>query len=770
MAAAPPSFPESHARDLAANPPDLTFRLNIEGQKFHLGQRIPLKLSLASTSPKKYQALTSNFDRSGRLQSEEFVVDSSDARDPSADYFGSGVVGGIGGGPRSFAILETKPVDIEFPLNDWIRFDRAGRYRLYLKTHRLSRERVPADEPGDSSTIHFAATSNIIEVEILPADAGWQAQKLLELNTILDAITGPPQFLTPPEDQKLFDARCDLRYLGTPAAVELAFELARREGRVDTLLLVGARNRSAMLKSFDAYLSDPDVDTAEWHIRLRAMFRYIERDKVEPLPFALWQMNGKTWQDIAQKAAVRQGRFEEILREEASRLIPAVTAKKPEARKSLVDAIAILAPDAARRAGLIEPDPLDLPREELIRRFASFTKEQQERLLDGKKWDAVRGAEMIPLLREMLRKVAAKPFGPNSMFASVWGGDETALLRLAELSPVEAKRLVFARLAAGDAVFGSYAVRMLAAEPLATADGAFRKAIAAKEFGALPIIARFGSANLLPAMLELHRTTERGTCWDEATFLGYFTRVAPTADAKRMLSEAMNHREKRACWRMQFAQIASVGRKEVIEAQALTTLRDDPDPELVASSAQVLAGGGGPEMEGPLWKRLEQWSAKWRGREVELRGRPIQGGGDVNESRLGEALFQSISSAKSWIIDEARRKRMLGLCIDEDCKQRWGKDHGDGTVRVEVSSGGSLYPTAFRMESYSYPTLDGLKEKMKQYPKGTAFRWCPQENPFDFMSAGQREDLYRALSASAAGISLTLEPYDKQLCAFRPSR
>jgi hypothetical protein len=88
-------------------------------------------------------------------------MDREDVVDPYLDYFAAGVLGGMAGGLRGYPVLGAEPYRIEVDLNDWFRFDRPGTYRLYLKSHRLSRER----------TTPFAAVSNLLTVEIVADDA-----------------------------------------------------------------------------------------------------------------------------------------------------------------------------------------------------------------------------------------------------------------------------------------------------------------------------------------------------------------------------------------------------------------------------------------------------------------------------------------------------------------------------------------------------------------------------------------------------------------------
>jgi len=102
------TFDSRHARALSANPPDLHFRLEAAGgqRTFRIGDRIPLKLAFSSDSIERYKLDNATRDRSGRVPTEEFVMEREDVTDPCQDYFG--VLGWLGGGARGYSVLESK--------------------------------------------------------------------------------------------------------------------------------------------------------------------------------------------------------------------------------------------------------------------------------------------------------------------------------------------------------------------------------------------------------------------------------------------------------------------------------------------------------------------------------------------------------------------------------------------------------------------------------------------------------------------------------------
>src|ERR1700733_1643819 len=106
--------------------------------KFYLGEVVHLDLAFTSATPKRYQINLARYDRSGRMNYEEFVVEPKEAtQDPLQLYFNSIAVF-MGGGLTGFAFLTASPTIIHLNLNEWVRFERPGTYRVRVVSRRVS--------------------------------------------------------------------------------------------------------------------------------------------------------------------------------------------------------------------------------------------------------------------------------------------------------------------------------------------------------------------------------------------------------------------------------------------------------------------------------------------------------------------------------------------------------------------------------------------------------------------------------------------------------
>src|SRR5437899_4962745 len=137
----PDEFVRNHLQLIAKNPDDLTFTLKLKdpGAQFHVGEVIRLELSFASSLPETYVYDNANYDRSGRLQIDSFILDrAGGVADTLYDYYHKSF-GFMGGGLRGISALSTKPEVATYDLNEWFRFEKPGKYRLYVVSHRLSK-------------------------------------------------------------------------------------------------------------------------------------------------------------------------------------------------------------------------------------------------------------------------------------------------------------------------------------------------------------------------------------------------------------------------------------------------------------------------------------------------------------------------------------------------------------------------------------------------------------------------------------------------------
>src|SRR2546429_113360 len=114
----------------------LAIRFTDGTSRFHVGEVIPVELSFKAPIPDTYDMEMRNYDRSGRLNIEQFHV-TPPGRDPLERYYSIG--GFMGGGLGGSRALSNEPQTMREDLNEWVALDKAGHYSLYVTDRKSTR-------------------------------------------------------------------------------------------------------------------------------------------------------------------------------------------------------------------------------------------------------------------------------------------------------------------------------------------------------------------------------------------------------------------------------------------------------------------------------------------------------------------------------------------------------------------------------------------------------------------------------------------------------
>jgi hypothetical protein len=403
------AFDDARQAALAQNPEGVSFTVRLLSPTgvFHQGERVPVELSFTSRLPGRYRLDRAFYDRSGRLSSETYrVAPVAGTSDPLADYFDDGIF--PGGGIRSSPELGEEPQTLEFDLAEWIRFDRPGVYQLYAQSSRVERD-------GEEVS---PATSNVVALEILPADPAWSAGALREAADAYDAASAAG------DQQARRAAARDLRFLGTADA---AAEIVARFRANDFDLMFGlmaSPHREAAVSLLEERLDAPDFPVTRMFldtlVRLRA--RLDRPARLGPCPSD--PLAAELWGAAAREA--REAR-ERVLARYAARLADRLESKAGAARATSVDTLLVLtfhhhvdskapAPAWSSRVVALLPEVFfDLPGEEQL-------------LLLEHRFREVAGPAMIPVVRRLVEDPTTRP----DLRA-------VALRRLHEVAPAEGR-------------------------------------------------------------------------------------------------------------------------------------------------------------------------------------------------------------------------------------------------------------------------------------------------------------------------------------------
>jgi hypothetical protein len=668
----------------AAEVVTLTLRVPDGARQFRIGEIIPLELEFASAVSARYYVDGATYDRSGRLLLEQFQIEpTAGTSDPLLDYFAQAAF--IGGGLRSRHALGGQPVRIRLELNEWVRFDRPGRYRVSVRSSRVTDE--SRMEEGRAAEV--PVQSNAIEVEVLEASPDWQRETYANARAILDGSGA---------DERRRGCRM-LRFLGTEAAVD---EMIRRLdsdpgcGFDSRAGLFGAPDRAYVIRRLEERLVAPDQPVSTAYVRtLAALSLYLRHPDFRPVQTA--ETAGRIVQG-------ELGRRPELVSEEVARyvalLLPALPGKEPAARAlTMADALDLLiaASNRSLTAGV---------RDQLAGAFLDLPLERQRILLEGQ-WHRMRSPALLPALRHL----ASAPSGAAAPLFDV------ALRRLHDLSPNEARPILLREIRAPRRGMTLMTLGILPDRELPELDDALASAVLAgndPEGLRAGLLARYASDAVAPRLESLVSERVPGlACAPQAALIAYFLRASP-ASGRGLLDQALAARERTGCYRTVLGSVAAVRMTAGVE-EAAVRLLDDPDAEVAAGAAAVLGEHGSAAAAAPLRAAFFRWRAAW-----------TSAGGDrtlpSDEARRELALVEAIGRGQGWRLDAAGLADLRALCVTDGCRRQaeFMIELADER-RIRVHSIDEPRLSSILLAQYQFRSIDGLERKLAQFPRGTSF-------------------------------------------------
>lgn len=691
-----------------SNPPGVGFTVRLKGgqTRFHPGEVVALELAFASSLPGTYQLNSISYDRSGRPEIDDFHLDPEDGTaDPLGDYFDSGLFGFMGGGLHSYPELEAKPYVVNAELNEWVRFERPGRYRLYVTSHRVAPLRRRADT--DETT---PVTSNVVEFEILPADPAWSKRALAEAVRALDS-----------KDAGDDRAACImLRFLNTEAATR---ELVRRlrgdesQSGCEAALnfgLLATPHRALAVSEMERRLVAPDHPVTTEFLRTLAFLSLLQQQGFAPLPPYVPGDEAQA-ELFTKEHERRRAAYKSSLDGYVRRLTLAVFAKEDRSRALSLDTLLWMRERAPRREGEAGQDE-KLLKDGLAAVFTELPVRDQAKLLEYQ-WEMVASPAMLPALRRIYQ---SPPKGDDRL-------PGLALRRLYELAPDEGRRLILEELRrAGGPKVSAQALAALPDETLPEADalvaGALGPAGGVEEELTLRLAERYATAASAPPLLSHYEgRVGRMACAPQTSLLAYFLRVEPATGAA-LVEKALASRKDTGCYRSVLTGVAALFPSAELERAAVGSL-DDADAEVVYDAAQMLCWYGSASAREPLLRRFERWRGEWAGREKEL---AAQDGRDASasQSRVEWSLLHALAYSPAWLADAEMLERLRRLCVTKACAEAADsaiKQFAPSVTAYLNGADGRL--SSASLAQYRLTSWERLKEKAAQFPKGTTFKW-----------------------------------------------
>jgi hypothetical protein len=661
-----------------------------------VGERIPLKLSF--TGPEQYEITLASYDRSGRMSYESFEVSPSRGwSDPLATYFASSG-GFMGGGLSSTASLSTKPIDIPLNLNERVRFDQPGVYKVTVTSRRTGE---PGKSPVPMMDNSAPIKSNSIELHIIAATKEWQKATL---GAILKELNAEPatQGMQP---QGRTDAIADLRYLATKDAIE---ELAAcvREDKPDMMSqcsfgLIGLPDsmREVGLEAMNRKVDDPHFPISNWFLITMSVLQVNPHASPAKLDEERESFNRAAWQSALASLPRKEGKARAATVETLLGFQP--VGLTPQMKSQL--------------ASVLSSSLIDLSEER-----------QTTELLYN--WDLLRSETMLPILQALARRPLSNPGSNESTAYARRDLKSAALRRWYELDPEGAKREVLSEIGSGSPSLTADSLSFLPKQALPQFESVWAEAfLQSNDFEQETVLAsllvRFGAgAAVAQVSSKLNEKVGEWACAPQAAALAYLVRFDPEG-ARPLLKRAVDARGKgkTGCNHALFQEVSAHAAGPVLTEAAIQAI-NDPDNQVAMDALIYLMNYGNGDAEKPIWDRYVQWTEAWAGKGDELEYRKAGSlTGNWQEMGLGENLGRALIANQGWLADSNLISRVLQRCVgDQICRQ---------LKQIAATAGPPYNVTLYRsgisenyqIAQYSAKSLDLLEDKVNQFPKGTAF-------------------------------------------------
>ncbi len=605
-------------------------------------------------------------------------------------------------------------------LNEAIRFDAPGQYRLFVRSRYITRD----EGPGDPET------SNVLSFHILERDPSWEAASAARAARILE---------NPGSRREASAAISELRVLGTTqAAVLLARELWRDHDRPNDVILQGlftVDDRAFVVRALERELQEPDRTLLPEFVRDLAMLELSRRHPAGP-PYS----HAEYLDTIRDYSARRARAFDR----QPGRL-------QAEIARELGDHQSDVRDEPWRRSGyyfltgVLAPAMYQSPAETTAA-FLTLSSGQQSGLLIAS-WRRFAHAGFVPLLRTLYA---------SSKDQVVRGA---ALRRLAELAPIEGRTAILAELRRPVPRVGTDVLLHLPDGTLPALEriwvGQLEHATADEgRTSAAQRIQRYGtpwSGRRVAQFYSRHRSTLPSTA--KAAILAHLSRVNP-AVATRGLREASSLWPTEGDRETLLDYVAQLTWQPEIERAAIEALSASNRND-VESAARLLSRHGTPAAGEHIRARLSLLRAALLRQKAE---RPASFPDELVAGYLENDLAVALAHARGWLLADDTAAAEAAQCVTSNCSWAFLIDRrADPAVEVEAYGPipGDERHVSFRIGQMDYDSIEALERKLTQFASGTRVFWNDwprrrSEDNLERWTWSERDALFEQVRSSAA--------------------
>lgn len=701
--------------------------------------------------PKGSELTTGTLSRASCTSLQFTVEPATGWHDPWADWYYSGIPQHATGrdGPRTCGVMgylpgaEIPPPQINFTLNDWIEFDRPGKYKIsvtYRTGFRKPKEMLEDPYDDRKSAVSVALATDAVEVEVLPESLD-VASRASDALALLRSHFPDDDPRWGSSDSAPFPAWAE--YSHSAAVIPLLAQFYEQDSNLARRGLITSSHRNLVAQEMEKELVDPRHSVG---LDFPEVLAFTAAELQHP---ELFGARGEDWWSKEWEQSSRKSNqvFLQLLSKYTQELLLAIPSKhEGPQRDSLSVALVILA-------------RWDLPGKVELRKQAAE--------LAARLWPKMKEA---PIVWEEEWKIIASPALLPFLRKSELYGEQMRWLY--ELAPQEARDSMLHAAARDDwaTVTEWSTVMPEGGRPSAVLDFHLRNALRQEpgdeqlEKNLTQILLRLGGPDLITPARQILASE---SCMGHAALWAFLLKQEGAAAERRLLRRYHQESADPTCgadlplqqvWRNHSVRYWSP------QLQAIVVAQLDKTDSLATGAAHLLERFGAKDSESALWARLDKWH-----RSPPLR--PRDGPQSIREEDdLEAALLSALLHGRSWSPQQRRIDRLRHLCVYRCDSLQWARST-EQLQQLVISDGGH---GDVGFASGSHPVdFNDFPEWIQRFPAGTRFSvtvWPGNA----LLTAAQLDIRYPNLGKLMRKLQLeivNLLPYDEygRCTNFRPA-
>lgn len=544
--------------------------------------------------------------------------------------------------------LSETPIDIKITVNDLVRFDKPGKYKIKV----LSRRVWAAKKEVSFRRDPISLMSNEIELEIKEMTEAEETAEVKRITALMDSAQNLNQ-------HQIYKRELDYLTGDVSTAEKVRRFLNPPKFGGVTWLDTGkgldiARNKALAIKFLETALRDPNREINQDLIQRIVALRILAEDEKSPSravsPEELWKE--------------RESRSKELNTAYYAELLESLP--KRDGRSRIFAAYRIF-------TSLPKDDTSSVAftttKSFLIENFDKLEYAAQSELLE-RFWEKLKTPALIPSLEKIL---AGKEPEPN------WNNRANAFRRLIELEEKLARPFVINEIRNPESLMNPEVLTILSDEFLPETDDALLaqiNALAATEDRRkqlnlqfkLTLAARYATAKIYSELADIYK--KYSGSWrieQSAPLLSYLARHNDE-ETIPLIEEQLNKSGDPSGSNVLY-NLTKNGFSKGLEKLLQRRLESD-DPQTAASAAFYLSKYGDVENKSLIEKRYDKWLVNWSKRQPELEN-PVASQAMKIEAMFQVSFLEALIQVGKWKLSETEISRLKQSCLTEDCRRRF---------------------------------------------------------------------------------------------------